>query len=43
MHARVTLVVHLYALMIKTNQFYMVQSLGEGNAQPLINLDYIHE
>ena len=43
MHARVTLVAHLSALMIKMNQYYMVQFHGEENVQHQTSLDYTHE
>ena len=43
MHARVTLVVHWYVLMMRTNQFYMVQFHMEEYVQPQINLEHIRE
>ena len=43
MPVKVILVVHLYALMIRTSQFCMVQFHGEEHVQHQSNLDYTHE
>ena len=43
MPVKVTLVVRLYALMIKTSQFCMVLFHGEEHVQHQTNLDYTRE
>ena len=43
MPVKVTLVVHLYALMLIMNQFCTVQFHGEEHVQHQTNLDYTRE